>query len=231
MPGSSFLAAAAALFKKLPFDPVNDFDHITTLSKLPFVLLVSGDSPHKVVADLVADLKAKGDKASYGSIANTGLVSSELFKAQFGLATVEVKYKDLGPVLNDLWGGNLAFIHLDPIGASAHLKTGKVRALATSSKDRFKALPDIPSASEAGIMNSNVIAWWSIETPKGTPAPIVDKLEQMFNEIVASDEHAKFLAPLGSDPFVGNRKVLQDTLANDIKAWAEYVKLAKIEVL
>jgi tripartite-type tricarboxylate transporter receptor subunit TctC len=231
MPGSSFLAAAAALFKKLPFDPVNDFDHITILSKLPFVLLVSGDSPHMSVADLVVDLKAKGDKASYGSVANTGLVSSELFKAQFGLTTVEVKYKDLGAVLNDLWGGNLAFIHLDPIGSASHLKTGKLRALATSSRDRFKALPNIPSASEAGIMNSNVIAWWSIETPKGTPAPIVDKLEQVFNEIAASEEHAKFLAPLGSDPFVGDRKVLQELLVDDIKAWGDYVKLAKIETM
>ena len=85
MPGSSFLAAASALFKKLPFDPINDFDHITTLSKLPFILLVSGDSPHKSVADLVADLKAKGDKASYGSVANTGLVSGGLLKRSLAL--------------------------------------------------------------------------------------------------------------------------------------------------
>src|SRR6185295_14652176 len=114
-PGSSFLAAAASLFKKLPFDPVNDFEHVTTLSKLPFILVVSGDSPYKTAADLTAYLKQQGDKASYGSAANTGIVSSELYKANFGLNTVEVKYKEAGALLNDLWGNNLAFTHLDPV--------------------------------------------------------------------------------------------------------------------
>jgi|KBSMisStaDraftv2_1062788.scaffolds.fasta_scaffold67576_1 tripartite-type tricarboxylate transporter receptor subunit TctC len=228
-PGSSFLAAAASLFKKLPFDPVNDFEHVTTLSKLPFILIVNGDSPYKNVADLVKFLKEKGDKASYASVANTGLVSSELFKANFGLSTVEVKYKEPGSMLNDLWGNNVAFAHLDPVTAMAHLKTGKIRALATSSRDRFKALPDIPSAGEQGITNSNLIAWWSVHMPKGTPKPILDKLEKDFNEIAVAEETVKFLANLGSDPFPGNSQVLKDTLNADIKAWGEYIKIAKIE--
>ena len=228
-PGSSFLAAAPALFKKVPFDPVNDFEHVTTLAKLPFLLIVAADGPYKGVDDLVKDLKAKGDKASYGSIANTGLVGSELFKANFGLSTVEVKYKEAGGMFNDLLGGNIAFVHSDPGTAMAQIKQGKVKALATTSKDRFKALPDIPSASEVGIKNSDLIAWWSVHTPKGTPKPILDKLEAVFNEIAASEEHAKFATPLGNDAFVGNSTVLKELLAKDIKAWGEYAKLAKIE--
>jgi tripartite-type tricarboxylate transporter receptor subunit TctC len=228
-PGSSFLAAAASLFKKLPFDPVNDFEHVTTLSKLPFILIVAGDSPYKNVADLVKDLKEKGDKASYASVANTGLVSSELFKANFGLNTVEVKYKEATAMLNDLTGKNVAFAHLDPVTSMAHLKSGRIRALATSSRDRFKALPDIPSAAEQGITNSNLIAWWSVHMPKGTPKPILDRLEKEFNQIAVSDETVKFLANLGSDPFPGNSQVLKDTLNADIKAWGEYIRLAKIE--
>lgn len=230
-PGSSFLAAAANLFKKLPFDPVNDFEHVTTLSKLPFVLYVSGDSQHKNVADLVKELKSKGDKASYASVANTGLVSSELFKANFGLNTVEVKYKEASQALTDLWGGQVAFMHLDPITASAHVKSGKLRPLATSSAERFKALPDVPSAKEQGINNSNLIAWWSVHVPKGTPKPIVDRLEKEFNDIALSEEHIKFLSPLGSDPFPGNSALLKKLLVDDIKAWGDYVKLAKIEML
>ncbi len=228
-PGSSFFAAAASLFKKLPFDPVNDFEHVTTLSKLPFILIVAGDSPYKNVADLVKVLKDKGDKGSYGSVANTGLVSSELFKANFGLNTVEVKYKETGAMLNDLWGGNIAFAHLDPVTSAAHLKTGKLRALATSSKERFKALPDIPSATEEGIKNSNVIAWWSVHMPKGTPKPILDRLEKEFNQIAVAPETVKFLNNLGSDPFPGNSQSLKDILISDLKAWKEYVKIAKIE--
>lgn len=230
-PGSSFLAAAPSLFKKLPFDPVNDFEHVTTLSKLPFILVVAGDSPYKSVADLTAYLKQQGDKASYASVANTGLVSSELYKAFFGLKTVEVKYKDAGAMLNDLWGHNVTFTHLDPVTSAAHLKTGKLRALATSSKERFKALPDIPSASEAGIGNSNIIAWWSVHMPKGTPKPILDKLEKYFNEIAVADDTVKFLNNLGSDPFPGNSTSLKELLVQDIKAWGEYVKIAHIEPL
>jgi tripartite-type tricarboxylate transporter receptor subunit TctC len=228
-PGSSFLAAAANLFKKLPFDPVNDFEHVTTLSKLPFILIVAGDSPYKNVADLVKDLKAKGDKGSYASVANTGLVSSELFKANFGLNTVEVKYKEATAMLNDLTGKNVIFAHLDPVTANAHLKSGRIRALATSSRDRFKALPDIPSAAEQGITNSNLIAWWSVHMPKGTPKPILARLEKEFNEIAVAPATVQFLSNLGSDPFPGNSELLKKTLVDDIKAWGEYIKLAKIE--
>jgi tripartite-type tricarboxylate transporter receptor subunit TctC len=228
-PGSSFLAAAASLFRKLAYDPVTDFEHVTTLSKLPFILIVSGDSPYKTVADLTAHLKQQGDKASYGSAANTGIVSSELYKANFGLNTVEVKYKEAGGLLNDLWGNNIAFAHLDPVTSMAHLKTGKLRALATSSKERFKALPDIPSAGESGITNSDIIAWWSVHMPKGTPKPILDKLENWFNQIAVDDDTKKFLANLGSDPFPGNSQMLKELLVKDIAAWREYIKIAKIE--
>jgi tripartite-type tricarboxylate transporter receptor subunit TctC len=230
-PGSSFLAAAPSLFKKLAFDPVNDFEHVTTLSKLPFILIVSGDSPHKSVADLTTYLKQQGDKASYASVANTGLVSSELYKAHFGLTTVEVKYKEPGAMLNDLWGHNVAFAHLDPVTAMAHLKSGKLRALATSSKERFVSLPDIPSAGEAGISNSDIVGWWSVHMPKGTPKPILDQLETLFNQIAVDEETKKFLANLGSDPLPGNSQMLKSLLVKDTKAWHEYVKLAKIEPL
>ncbi|MDH7796891.1 MULTISPECIES: tripartite tricarboxylate transporter substrate binding protein [unclassified Beijerinckia] len=231
MAASSQLAAAAALFRKLPFDPVNDLDQITTLMKLPFVLIVAGDSPFKSVADLTAHLREQGDKGSYGSAANTGLVASELYKAAAGLKTVEVKYKDPLGMLNDLWAGNIGFTHLDPVTILAHLKSGRVRALATSAKDPFQALPNIPSAAQAGIANSDLIAWWSVAVPKGTPADIKSKLEAAFNDAVSSQEHAKFVADIGCDPFPGNHASAHELLVKDIQAWGEYVKLANIEIM
>ena len=191
-PGSSYLAAAPSLFKKLSFDPVNDFEHVTTLAKNTFILAVAGDGPFKTVPALVAYLKEKGDKASYGSLANTGLVASELFKANFGLATVEVKYKEASGALNDLWSGNLAFIHIDPTTGAAHFKSGKLLPLATASAERFAAFSDIPSAKEAGITNSDLVGWWSVHMPKGTPQPILAKLESAFNEMAVSDETKDF---------------------------------------
>ena len=230
-PGSSVLAAAPSLFKKLNYDPINDFDHVTTLAKLPFVLAVPASKPWKSVADLTTYLKAQGDKASYGSIANTGLVSSELYKAQFGLATVEVKYKDTGALLNDLLNGQLAFTHIDPPSILGQMQQGTARALAVGSAERMKSLPDIPGARESGILNSDLIAWWSVHTPAKTPKPLLDKLEVWFNQIAIEPDTVKFLANNGSDPFPGNSKMLKELLIKDTKAWAEYVKLAKIDML
>ena len=91
---ANLLAIAPHLYTKLNYDPLNDFEHVTTLFRLPFILTVAGNGPYKNVADLVAYLKEKGDKASYGSVSTVSLVSAELFKANFGLQTVEVKYKE-----------------------------------------------------------------------------------------------------------------------------------------
>src|SRR5271165_6825925 len=112
-PGSSTLAAAPSLFKKLGYDPINDFEHITTLSASAFALCVPSASPFKSVGELTAYLKDKGDAASYGSIAPPSLVSAEIYKTAFGLKTVEVKYKEQGPLLNDLFGGHLVFFFSD----------------------------------------------------------------------------------------------------------------------
>lgn len=228
---ANLLAIAPHLYTKLSYDPVNDFEHITTLFKIPFVLTVAGTSPHKTVADLVADLKLRGDRASYGSVSTVSLVSAELFKAQFGLRTVEVKYKESQAGVNDMIGGNLAFIYIDPAGSAAHIKAGRLRPLAVTTKNRLEALPDIPGAGEAGIANTDLYSWWTVHTPKGTPAPILDRLEVIFNRIAVEPDTKAFLANTGSDAFPGDRKLANELIRNGIRQWGEYVKLAKIEPL
>lgn len=228
-PGSSVLAASPHMFKKLNYDPINDFEHISTFAKLSFMLVVAASSPFKTVADLTAHLKKEGDKANYGSIANTGLVASELYKAAFGLKTVEVKYKDPGAMGNDLLNGQTAFVHIDPITFAAHVKEGRMRPLCIAAAERLKALPNIPGAKEAGIPNSDLTAWWSVHTPKGVAKPILDKLEQWINEVVKDPETVQFLANTGNDPFPNDQKGTRALLERDTRAWEGYVNLAKIE--
>jgi tripartite-type tricarboxylate transporter receptor subunit TctC len=94
----------------------------------------------------------------------------------------------------------------------------------------MSALPDAPTMKEAGFPDfGELIAWWAVFVPAGTPQPVVAKLEGWFNQIAASDDTKKFLNNLGSDPFLGNSKMLAALLASDIQKWGEYVKLAKIE--
>ena len=128
-PGSSVLAAAPSLFKTMNYDPINDFEHITTLFKVSFIQIVAGKGPHKTTADLTARLKEKGEKLSYGSVANTGLVASELYKKAFDLKTVEVKYKDVQAMVVDLVAGEIEFAHIDPTSVLGQLQDNAVRAL------------------------------------------------------------------------------------------------------
>ena len=228
-PGSSTLAATPSLFKKLSYDPINDFEHITTLNTSAFVLCVDAGKPYRTVADLTAHLKQQGDKASYGSIANPGLVASEMYKAKFGLQTVEIKYKEAGPLFNDLYAGNIAFFHLDVISAGGQISQGKLRPLAMTSAQRTRSSPEIPGAEEAGIPGMNIITWWSVHVPAKTPKPICDKLENIFNAMGDDPDTLKFLLANGSDPFPGNSKILKELLIRDTKAWAEYVRIANIQ--
>ncbi len=228
---ANLLAIAPALYTKLSYDPVKDFEHITTLFKLPFVLTVAGDTPYKSVADLVKSLKEKGDKASYGSVSSVSLVSAELFKAQFGLQTVEVKYKQSQDAMADLFSGNLSFVYIDPAGSAAQRTSGKLRALAVTTAERVQALKDIPGSRESGILNSDVFSWWTVHTPKGTPKPILDKLEKIFNEIAIAEDTKAFLYNTGSDAFPGNSKLANELIVKGVKIWGDWVKLAKIEPL
>src|SRR5262245_9806111 len=228
---SNLLAIAPHLYSKLSYDPMNDFEHVTTLFKLPFILIVAADSPFKNVPDLVGYLKQKGDRASYASVSTVSLVSAELFKAQFELSTVEVKYKESSAALADLWGGNVAFLYLDPAGTAAHIAAGKLRPLAVTTAQRVQALKNIPGSSEVGIMNSDLFSWWSVHTPRGVPKPILDKLEWVFNQIVGEQDTRAFLANTGSDVLPGNAKLARELLAKGLKDWGGYVKLARIEPL
>src|SRR6185312_11662426 len=119
------------------YDPLNDFEHITTLFRLPFILTVPGHSPIKSVPELVKSLKEQGDKASYGSVSTVSLVSAELFKQQFGLNTVEVKYKTSAAGMQEMIGtNNLSFIYVDPAGSAAYIADGRLRPLCVTTKNR-----------------------------------------------------------------------------------------------
>ena len=228
-PGSSTLAAAPSLFKKLGYDPINDFEHITTLTRSAFAFCVPGDSSFKSISDLTAYLRQKGDAASYGSIAPPGFVASEIYCQAFGLSTVVVHYKEQGGLFNDLFNGQTVFICIDLTTTSGLLKSGKLRALAMTCAKRLTAAPDIPGAEEAGIPNLDVITWWSVHTPAKTPRAICDKLETWFNAIAVEPDVVKFNADLSADVMPGNSQSLKELLVRQTIEWAEWARIAKIE--
>src|SRR5262245_1447957 len=136
-PASSILVAGPLLYKKLNYDPINDFTSVTSLAKLPFVLVVAPDTGVNSVADLVARLKAKPDNGFFGSSTTNGLIASELLKTQFGLKSTEVKYKSGLDALNDLMAHNIDFQFTDPVTVKEMIANGKVKALMLTSAEPF----------------------------------------------------------------------------------------------
>jgi tripartite-type tricarboxylate transporter receptor subunit TctC len=228
-PASSIIPPARFLFKQLGYDPDKDLASVALLATLPFILFVAGDSPIKSVPELVEHLRKKGDQGSYGSSTTVGQVCSEMFKEQFGLKTMEVKYRSGLDGLNELIKHQLDFYFTDPGTTKGMVADGRLRPLMVTTAQRSAALPNLPSTRESGVNNLDLESWWSVHVPAGTPAPLVQKLAGWFDQFAASDETKKFLSETTSAvPLLGGPKAVDDLMAKDRVKWAEYVKIAKI---
>ncbi len=228
-PASSTLAAAAHLYKKLPFDPMKDFEPVATISTLSFALVTDPKRNFKTVADLTKFLKEKNGDRFYASSANTGTVAAELYKKAIGLDIKRVNYKSGPDAINDMLNGHIDFWFTDASFAVGQVANGKLTALAVTGPKRSGALPDVPTMIEAGLP-VELTAWWALLLPAGTPKPIVDKYAAWIAQISSTQETKEFLAKFANDPLPGDAALLRKMLAQDIERWGEYVKIADIEV-
>jgi tripartite-type tricarboxylate transporter receptor subunit TctC len=227
-PASSTLALAPHMFKKLPFDPVKDFEAVTTLLTLSFTVAVDAAGPLRTLDDLIARLKAKPGNGFYGTQSNSGQVSAELFKAATGLQTAYVPFKVTGDAYTNLLGGNIDFMSVDSTWA-ATLHPAKVRILAVTSAKRNSSLPDVPTLAELGMRDIDVTPWWGVVVPAGTPRPIVERLAGWFNQVNTLPETKQFLARQAADAFPGSPESMAALMKAEIERWGRYVRLAKIE--
>ena len=225
----SAIAANQSLFKEPGYDATKAFDILGSVCRLPFTVSVSPNSPHKTMKELIAAVKAKGEKASYGTTAPTGQVAGALMKSILKLPIVEVPYRTAADSVNDLNSGNLDYVMYDPIFAMPKHRAGTVRILAISSKERMSTAPDIPTMNESGIPGVDVVGWWGVAVPTGVPQPIKDKIADAFRKMAEKPETKKWLADLGGEPWVAGPAEAQARMLADIKDWAGFVKVAKLE--
>ena len=227
-PASSTLASAPHLFKKLPFDPLKDFDPVTQLLTLSFTISVDAAGPLRTIPDLVARLKAKPGEGFYGTQSNSGQIAAELFKERLGLKTTYVPFKVTGDAYANLLGGNIDFMSVDSTW-SATMHPAKVRILAVTSAKRNSSLPDIPTLAELGLGDFDISPWWGVVVPAGTPRPAIERLAGWFSQINALPETKTFLARQAADAFPGGPDSMGALLKADVERWGRYVKLAKIQ--
>lgn len=228
-PASSTIAAAPYLFKNLQFDSTKDFQAVTTIATLSFVLMVDASKPIKSVPELIAHLKTRPNHGFYGTSNNTGVIAAELFKQAAGLQTTYAPYKQNTQALTDLLQGTVDFLSYDATWAAGQVKGGRVRVLAATANKRSVAFPDVPTLGELGLGKNDVTAWWGVVVPAGTPRPIVEKLSRWFNQITNEEDTKQFLARAAFDPFPGSPDQMSALIKSDAARWKGYVELAKIE--
>ena len=184
MHAGNTLASNYHLIRNNPVDASKQIQIAATINRQAFMLVVDAKRPWKTIADLTAHLKERGEKGTYGTAANSGVIMCAIYKELAGLKSVEVNYKMAGDSLNDMASGNVDFGCHDPVFALSQVREGRLRILAVASADRLKAAPDYPSMTEAGYP-MDLMGWFSAMVPIATPRPIVDQINKWFNQIHA----------------------------------------------
>ncbi|MEG0223754.1 MAG: tripartite tricarboxylate transporter substrate binding protein [Comamonas sp.] len=218
------------LFPKMPY-AANALQPLSLVLLAPNVMIVPANSPFKNVGDLIAKAKAQPGKINFAS-GGSGTVqrlASELFRQQLKLDMVHVPYKSGGPAIADVIGGQVDFM-FSTVAASQSLVTGgKLRALAVSSPERSKRLPDVPTVAETVIPGYEVYEWNGMFLPAGTPAAIAGKLQQTLVEVLKEDVVKQRLDELGAKPVGSTPAEFATFLGKEDAKWGEVVRKGDIK--
>ncbi len=222
------MVSAVSLYKNLPYDPLKDFAPITRTGTLVTVLVVHPSVVAKDVRELIA-LARKGN-LTYASAGNGTIshLTGELFKQVAGVNVQHIPYKSAGFALTAIISGEVQMSFLAPVTAYAQLKSGKVKALAVSSRERYVATPDIPSATEAGIPGMVAELWFGLFTTAGTPKPIVAKLNKEIVSILNSPEVRKGLLDRGAISTPSTPEELHAYVKSELAKWTPIINASGI---
>ncbi len=223
-------AVAHGLDPNLKYDSVKDFIHLSQVHSGPNVLVVNANQPFKTLRELVAFAKANPGKLDYGyTHAASGHMAMELFKQTAGVFLTGIPYRGGGPMMTALLGNEIPMMFINQDVALPHIKAGKLRALAVSSAQRNSLYPDVPTVAESGYPGFEALSWSGLSVAKGTPAPIVAKLEAAITEVMSSpaikqrmESNGFVIPPQGSkhySAFVGS----------EMQRWTQVIKKAGIK--
>jgi len=217
-----------AIYSKAPYDTLKDFQPIARTAQQPLALIVNKDVPANSLKEFVQYAKANPGKLNYGSAGNGGIshLVPEMLKSETGIFMVHIPFKGSAPAFTDLIAGHVQFIAESVPQAASYAKQGKVKALAVTSAKRNPALPNVPTVIETGVANLEVVGFYGILAPKGTPVEVTNKLSQAFKETLESPDIQKKMIDQGADPAYLNADQFSKFLAAEMPRWAKVVKQA-----
>jgi tripartite-type tricarboxylate transporter receptor subunit TctC len=216
------------LFKNPPVDVSKAFDTVATITKQPVLVVVGPNSPVKTFPELTAALKAKGDKATYGTAFPSARVAGALYRQMAGTQAVEVQYRTSRDWVNDLTSGAIDFAFIDSTSGVGLAKEGKLRVVALTMAERVKSLPEYATMKEGGV-SVDLPGWWAVFGPAGMPKPVLDQLNKALSDIAQTEEARTFFTKLGNDVWITTPAEGHAYYLKEYKDWGEYVRIAQIE--
>jgi tripartite-type tricarboxylate transporter receptor subunit TctC len=219
-------AINATLMPKLPYDTVKDFASITLAATLPLVVVVPAQSPIRTINDLIATAKANPGKLNFASAGpgNTSHLSVEYFKSVVGLEMTHVPYKGSGPAIIGLLGREVDFMFDSLSSSLPQIQGGKFRAIAVTTLNRSKVLPDVPTVHESGVKNFDVSVWYAVLAAAATPAPIIQKLNAEIIKAMRAPEVKARIEAAGYDIVGSTPEQLDAFIKTEIVRWGKVVK-------
>lgn len=215
-----------ALYSKLPYDTLRDFAPVARTAQQPLALIVNPEVPARSLQEFVALAKAQPGRLNYASAGNGGIshLVPEMFKRATGIFMVHLPYRGSAPAFTDLMAGQAQFMAESVPQAAQYHKQGKVRALAVTSRARNAALPDIPTVIEQGFPGFEVVGFYGVLAPAGTPKDVVAKLSDGFRRVMENPELRAKMVSQGADPAFLPADEFAAFLAAEMPRWARAVK-------
>jgi len=222
-------SAAPSLLKKLPYDPLKDFESISRLVNFPFVLVVDPSLPVTSVDELLSYGKSNPDGLTYASGNSTGIVAGASFQKASGVEMTHIPYKSTPQALTDVLGGRVSFMFVDQGTALPHIRAGKLRALAVTTTTSTELLPNVPTlSSHPSFPNFEFYSWNALSAPAGTPAAVIERLNKELATIMAMEDVKSRLATMGIEPVTSTPDEQTRFITQDIENWKKAIADAGI---
>jgi len=230
MVGSIGLHAAYAVYKKLPYDPAKELRVVTVLAEMPHVVVATPNLPVRNLQELTALAKQEPGSINFGSagVGSSVHMMGELYKLQSGAPIVHVPYRGSSAALNDLLGGQIQLMFENPPTVLAHVKGGKLKALAVTGNERLAALPDVPTASEAGMKDYVATSWTTVAVSSKVPQAVVQKLSEDIRKVVNTPEFRKGLQEQGMSAVANTLPEAQSFVVREKQRWDQVIAAGKI---
>lgn len=227
------MSTAPTLYRKLPYNPITDFEPIGMINEVPMTLVARKDFPPKDLKELLTYVKANKDKVTY---ANAGIGAASHLCGMLFMTSIEtdlttVPYKGTADVIKDLLGGQVDFTCDQTTNTTSQIKADKVKVYGVTTKKRLASLPKIPTIDEAGLKGFEVSVWHALYAPKGTPKPIIDTLTKALQAALKDKVVKERFGDLGTEPIEEKRatpEALRAHLKAEIDKWAPIIKKAGV---